>query len=257
MPPEYEILKARIHNCLERRLQQKREEELRGQLEHLLLNVRNAERTADRLLMSIFPKDAVRELKSTNTIAPRRHEEVAVLFCDIVGFTPYCESHPPDQVLQRLETLVEGQEEVAEKHGVEKVKTIGDCFMAVAGLERPGEQAILDSVRCGLELAKMPRERALDWQVRVGIHAGPVVSGKIGQTKFTYDLWGDTVNTAARIEAAAPAECVYVSATVWQRISSHCTGSSQGFIQLKGKGDVELFRVDGFTDTPSPESTSN
>lgn len=244
MPPEYEILKARIENCLERMRQRKRESELRGQMEQLLLAKQDAVKRSDRLLRSIFPRDAVRELQETSHITPRRHDDVTILFCDIVGFTPYCESHEADEVVEKLEMLVEAQEEIAERHGVEKVKTIGDSFMAVAGLDDAGEQAPLNCVRCGLEFVKLPQNLPVEWQVRVGIHAGPVVSGKIGHRKFAYDLWGDTVNTAARVEAEAAPNTVYVSAQVWDRIGPQCRGESQGLFRLKGKGDLELFRVD-------------
>jgi class 3 adenylate cyclase len=244
MPPEYELLKARIENCLVRRVQQKREAELRGDLERLLLSLRDAERDADRLLRSIFPKDAARELKETHAIAPRRHDDVAVMFCDVVGFTPYCDTHPPDEVVSLLELLVEEQERLAEQYGVEKIKTIGDAFMAVAGLRDPGDEALLNCVRCGLEFARCPGKLRAGWQVRVGIHAGPVVAGKIGRTKFGYDVWGDTVNVAARIERQAAPETVLVSAAVWQRVGSRCRGASQGSVALKGKGEIELFRVD-------------
>jgi class 3 adenylate cyclase len=212
-----------------------------------LLDVQEANRKADRLLQSIFPKAAVRELKETDTIVPRRYDDVVVLFCDVVGFTPYCESHPPDLVVKNLQLLVEAQEEVAERYGVEKVKTIGDGFMAVAGLTNPGDDALLDCIRCGIELSGLPKRLPLEWQVRVGIHSGPVVAGKIGRRKFAYDLWGDTVNTAARIETEAQAETVFVSAAVWNRINTRCRGSSQGMIPLKGKGEIELFRVDEVT----------
>lgn len=245
MPPSYEILKARIENSLQLRQQQKSEAELRDRLERLLLDVKDAEKRADRLLGSIFPQEAVRELKATNNIQSRRHEDVAVLFCDIVGFTAYCESEKADKVVRRLETLVEAQEDIAEKHEVEKVKTIGDAFMAVSGLTEPGDDALLNAVSCGLEFINLPKELQLDWQVRVGIHAGSVVSGKLGRRKFAYDLWGDTVNTAARIESEAEPGTLFVSDSVWQRISSRCRGVSQGRITLKGRtAPVELFHVE-------------
>jgi class 3 adenylate cyclase len=244
MPLEYEVLKARIENCLTRRFQQKRERELQLQMQRLLVEVQEANRKTERLLQSIFPKDALRELKHTNTISPRRLNDVAVLFCDIVGFTAFCESHSPDDVVEVLQKLVEAQEQVAERHGVEKVKTIGDCFMAVAGLQAPGDAALIDCIRCGIELAALPSQLAMGMQVRVGIHAGPAVAGKIGHKKYTYDLWGDTVNTACRVESEATPQTVFVTSAVWTRVGHRCQGDSQGMIHLKGKGEVELYRVD-------------
>lgn len=247
MPPPPEILRARIENALTRRTQQKREVQLRGQLEDALIRANSAEKAADKLLRSIFPRDAVAELKKDGRIVPRRHEDVAVLFCDVVGFTPYCESHPADEVVKHLETLVEAQEKAAEEYGVEKVKTIGDCFMAVAGLIDPGDPSLLAAVRYALELAGLPARLKLPeaWRVRVGVHAGKVVAGQLGQRRFAYDLWGNTVNQAARIQGAADPGTVFVSAPVWHRISDRCQGKSRGPFELKGLQDkVELFQVE-------------
>jgi class 3 adenylate cyclase len=116
--------------------------------------------------------------------------------------------------------------------------------MGVAGLHESGDAALLDCVRCAIEFIKLPKLLALGCQVRAGVHAGPVVAGKVGQRKYSYDLWGDTVNTAARIQTRAAPETVFVSAAVWKRISNRSTGISQGLVELKGKGQTELFRVD-------------
>jgi len=245
MPPSYEILKARIENALERRRQQKREAELRNHLEKTLLEVKEAEEQAERLLRSIFPPEAVRELKQYNRITPRRHEDVAIVMSDIVGFTPYCESNEPAIVVQQVEKLVEAQETIAESFGVDKIKTIGDAFMGAAGLKSPGDESLLDCVRCARAFVDLPQELGLEWQIRVGVHCGPIIAGKVGQEKFSYDLWGDTVNTAARIQSAASPGTLFVSSDIWQRVASNCTGVSQGLLELKGKTKkMEVFRVD-------------
>jgi class 3 adenylate cyclase len=170
---------------------------------------------------------------------------VAVLFCDVVGFTPYCENREPEEVIAHLQRLVELYEALALRHGLQKIKTIGDSFMASAGLLTPTENPVLESVRCGLEMLQMPLELPCNWQVRVGIHVGPAMAGVVGHRQYLFDLWGDTVNTAARVESHGAEGCVNVSEAAWRMVRDHCYGTSQGLIQVKGKGQMELFRVDG------------
>jgi CheY-like chemotaxis protein len=227
------LLRARIGACLEKK---KLRDQEAGYLERL-----KAERSrADDLLHAIFPPGAVQELKASNTVRPRRYENVAVLFCDVAGFTAYCERNPPEQVVAELEALVERLEEIADRHGMEKIKTVGDAFLATAGLLRRANDPVLVAVRCGLEMVEAARSQSPFWEARVGIDHGPVVAGIIGRRQYLFDLWGDTINTAARIVAQAPVGAVVVTASTWLAIRDHCRGRSRGLVELKGKGAVEL-----------------
>jgi class 3 adenylate cyclase len=135
-------------------------------------------------------------------------------------------------------------EVIAERHGLEKIKTIGDAFMAAAGLLHPVENASLLCVKSGLEMVAAA-SRILDGgQVRVGIQCGPVVAGVVGHRTYLFDVWGDTVNTAARIESTGLPGFVSVTRDVWERVAQDCRGESRGTIELKGKGPKEVFRVD-------------
>ena len=122
-----------------------------------------------------------------------------MLFGDIVSFTPYCERHPAEEVVANLDRLTRACEELVRAHGLEKIKTIGDCVMATANLLEPHPDPVLASVRCAFAIAEAARANPAGWQIRIGIHLGPVVAGVVGQSKFTFDLWGDTVNVAARL----------------------------------------------------------
>jgi len=227
------LLKARIGASLEKR-------RLRLQEESYTRDVETEKRRADDLLHSMLPPGAVRELKATNEVRPRRYEEVAVLFCDIVDFTSYCDKNPPEQVIAELQTLVEEYERIVAFHGMEKIKTIGDALLATAGLLQRVDDPLVAAVRCGLDLVEGTRRVHPHWGIRVGVHHGPVVAGIVGRQQFLFDLWGDTVNTASRIAAAANVNSIFMSSLGWMRIRHRCQAKSHGSFELKGKGKLEL-----------------
>jgi len=210
-----------------------------------LRQIEAEKKRADELLHVILPDEIVEELKATNRVRPRRYEDVAVLFCDVVGFTPYSEKHPPEEVVAHLQELVEAYEDLALRHELQKIKTIGDAFMAAAGLLRPVPNPVLAAVECGLGMVERIRAMPAGWTVRVGIHAGPLVAGVVGHRQYLFDVFGDTVNTAARVESHGVPGAVAVSATAWRRIADRCRGQSLGLVPVKGKGELEIFRVDG------------
>ena len=235
------LLQARIGACLEKKRLRDRE------VSHLR-QIEAEKQRANELLHNILPRTVADELKETSVVKPRRFENVGVLFCDIAGFTSYCDGHSPEEVHGHLQALVEAFERLASAHGLEKIKTIGDSFMAAAGLLAPMDEPALACARCGLAMLQVARALPPHWQVRVGVHAGPVIAGVVGLQKFQYDIWGDTVNLAARLEHAAQAGMLCVALETWMRIQSRCRGRSLGRFALKGKGDVELFSVESVAD---------
>jgi class 3 adenylate cyclase len=232
------ILEARIGAALERK-------RLRDREALHLARIEEEQQRADKLLRVILPGVVVEELQARSRVAPRRREEVAVLFTDVVGFTTYCDRHDPDRVMQGLQEMVEMFEECAERHGLEKIKTIGDAFMAAAGLLEPADDPVLACVRCGLDMVAGTKDLASGWTVRVGIHHGEVMAGIVGHKKFLYDVWGDTVNTASRVESNGLPGQVCVSKEAWQKVEGKCRGRSRGMVEVKGKGAMELFVVEG------------
>lgn len=232
------LLRARIGASLEKKRLRDRE------VVHLR-RIEEEKRRADDLLRVILPDDVVHELKSTNAVRPRRYEDVAVLFSDIVGFTPWSATRQPEEILENLQQLFLGFEELAARWDMYKIKTIGDAFMSTANLVIPVENPLYNAVCCGLEMADTARQLPAHWEVRVGIHCGPVMAGVAGHHRYLYDLWGDTVNTASRVESHGVRGAVCVSGAAWRKVAHLFEGESRGIVAVKGKGEMEIVRVLG------------
>jgi adenylate cyclase len=214
-------------------------------LREALTEAQESRKQADQLLHALLPKKAADEIRSIGTVIPRRYENVAVLFCDVTNFTAYCDKHEPEEVVSRLDALFVIFERIAAKHGLEKIKTIGDGFMAAAGLLHKVDDPVGTAVRCGLEMTSTLIDAHLGWEVRVGVHAGPVVAGVVGQERYQFDIWGDTVNVAARMVGMSAPGSVAATKEIWDQISSAFEGEALGEIQVKGKGLVPIFGLRG------------
>ena len=206
-----------------------------------LIEAKEARNQADQLLHALLPKMAADEIRSIGTVIPRRYENVAVLFCDVTNFTAYCDQHEPEDVVSRLDALFVIFERVAAKHGLEKIKTIGDGFMAAAGLLHRVDDPVGAAVRCGLEMSQTLIDAHLGWEVRVGMHAGPVVAGVVGQERYQFDIWGDTVNVAARMVGMSTPGSVAATKDIFDRFGSSFDGEALGEIDVKGKGMISVF----------------
>jgi adenylate cyclase len=210
-------------------------------LQEALTEAREARKQADQLLHALLPKKAADEIRSIGTVIPRRYENVAVLFCDVTNFTAYCDKHEPEEVVSRLDALFVIFERIAAKHGLEKIKTIGDGFMAAAGLLHQVDDPVGRAVRCGLEMTSTLIDAHLDWEVRVGVHAGPVVAGVVGQERYQFDIWGDTVNVAARMVGMSAPGSVAATKEIFDQIASAFDGEALGELDVKGKGTIPVF----------------
>ena len=238
LPKPFEpiLLQARITSSLAKKLWRDREQQYLQQIE-------TEKKRADELLHVILPDAIVAELKETNRVKPRQYAETAVLFTDIVGFTPYCDAHSPEEVVANLQSLIETYEHLARKYDLQKIKTIGDAFMAAGGLLQKLDNPVLNCVQCGLEMITAAHNLPAQWHVRVGIHIGTVMAGVVGHQQYLFDVWGDTVNTAARIESHGKADAVNLSPTAMQQVQADIKADSLGLIDIKGKGSLEIFYV--------------
>ena len=210
-------------------------------LQEALSEAQEARKQADQLLHALLPKKAADEIRSIGTVIPRRYENVAVLFCDVTNFTAYCDKHEPEDVVSRLDALFVIFERIAAKHGLEKIKTIGDGFMAAAGLLQKVNDPVGSAVRCGLEMTSTLIDAHLGWEVRVGVHAGPVVAGVVGQERYQFDIWGDTVNVAARMVGMSAPGSVAATKETFDLIASAFDGEALGELDIKGKGAISVF----------------
>lgn len=232
------VLRARLAACIEK-------QRLRARARQQLALLTAESQRANKLLRVLLPEAVADELQATGSIVPRRHEQVAVMFADIVGFTAYCDRHFPEEVLASLQDLFTRFESLALECGVQKIKTIGDSFMGAAGLFTEEVRPALPCVELGLKMLAVLADHPTGWQLRVGVHVGPVVGGVAGTRQFLYDIWGDTVNTAQRIEHAGPVGVVCVSEAARAQVAPHFAVRALGAVEVKGKGSVELFAVEG------------
>lgn len=227
------LLRARLGACLERKKSRDRQARFMEQ-------IREEKEKSNQLLEVILPFAAARELKATGRVEPRTYDDVAILFCDIVGFTHFCSQHPAAEVVGHLEGLIEAFEEISVRHQMEKIKTIGDEYMATAGLLMPNSDPLVSCVKAGLEMITAARSMSPQWEVRVGVNIGPVVAGMVGKQKYQYDVWGDTVNLAARMTGYGDTGTVVVTQEVWPHLDHLCHGRSLGAVEVKGKGPIEM-----------------
>jgi class 3 adenylate cyclase len=212
-------------------------------LQEALSEAHEAREQADQLLHALLPKKAADEIRSIGTVIPRRYENVAVLFCDVTNFTSYCDVNEPEDVVSRLDALFVIFERVTAKHGLEKIKTVGDGFMAAAGLLQDHDDPLGAAVRCGLEMAATLIDAHLGWEVRVGVHSGPVVAGVVGQERYQFDIWGDTVNVAARMVGMSAPGSVAATREIWEQLSSSFSGEALGELEVKGKGTIAVYGI--------------
>ena len=205
-----------------------------------VIEQKNAEN--ERLLRNILPGVIAERLKQGEKSIADGFADVTVLFADVVGFTAFSSHTPAAELVSLLNDLFSRFDAASQRHGIEKIKTIGDCYMAVCGLPTPR----LDHARAMIEMARdMVRElgqfnhdRGTNLQLRIGLNSGPVVAGVIGSIKFIYDLWGDTVNLASRMETTGVPGAIQVSESVYRELSEEYPFEERGLIEVKGKGKL-------------------
>ncbi|MCF8237878.1 MAG: tetratricopeptide repeat protein [Saprospiraceae bacterium] len=207
---------------------------------------------SDDLLLNILPAATARELKETGRAQARHYDSVTVLFTDFSGFTATAAKLAPADLVAELDTCFRAFDAITGRHGIEKIKTIGDAFLCVGGLPEEREGHALDVVKAAQEMQTWMENRAAElekegrpfFRMRAGIHTGPVVAGVVGDRKFAYDIWGDTVNTAARMESNGEPGRINLSAATWEEVKGEINCTPRGAIEAKGKGKLEMYFVE-------------
>ena len=204
---------------------------------------------SDELLLNILPATIADELKETGTVDPRFYSSASIMFSDFTGFTKLSEQMEPKSLIELLNQYFSTFDGIVEKHGLEKLKTIGDSYMCVSGLLAETRGHAIRVCLASLEIQnymkrmneKREKMRMPRWDMRIGIHSGPVIAGVVGARKFTYDIWGDTVNTASLLEQNGEAGRVNISATTYQHVNEMFDIEERGKITSGKKGDIPMY----------------
>jgi len=213
---------------------------------HLALD--HLHRENQRLLLNVLPASIAEKLKQQVGIIAERFDDVSVLFADLVGFTPLSARLTPTQLIELLNRVFSGFDELAGRYGLEKIKTIGDAYMVAGGLPEPQPDHLAAIAKLGLAMHENIQQIGAEFgglSVRAGLHVGSVIAGVIGIRKFIYDVWGDTVNTASRLESHGVAGRVQVSETVHLRLKERFDFEPRGTVELKGRGPMTTYLLRG------------
>lgn len=230
------------------------------QLERNSLEIRVQERTkelasekkkADELLLNILPFEIAEELKIKGEAEPRAYEEVTVMFTDFKGFTQVAETMSAENLVSDLDNCFYYFDEVMDRLKVEKIKTIGDSYMCAGGLPNANKTNPIEVVLAAMEIRNFMNQlkeikKSVEqpyWELRIGIHTGPVIAGVVGKRKFAYDIWGDTVNTASRMESSGTPGEINISAVTYSKVKDFFICEHRGKIAAKNKGDIDMYYV--------------
>jgi class 3 adenylate cyclase/tetratricopeptide (TPR) repeat protein len=210
---------------------------------------------SEKLLLNILPEETAAELKEKGYASPRQYGMVTVLFTDFVGFTMVAEKMTPEEIIRELDYCFLEFDRIIDRHNLEKIKTIGDSYMCAGGIPLANETNPFDVVAAAIEIrdfmdaTKKAREADGEeyWQLRIGVHTGRIIAGVVGKNKFAYDIWGDAVNTASRMESSGEAGKVNISGSTYEIIKDHYTCSYRGKVKAKNKGEVDMYFVESPT----------
>ena len=205
---------------------------------------------SDELLLNILPEEIAKELKNQGKVISSRFESVSVLFTDFKDFTGYSENVSPEILVESVDYYFSKFDEIMDKYHLEKIKTVGDSYMCAGGLPFPTTDHAFKTVMAGIEIAEFVEKnrepsnsKMIPFEVRIGINSGPVVAGVVGKKKFAYDIWGDTVNIASRMESNSEPGCINISENTYNLIKEHFNCRYRGEIAVKNKGMMKMFYV--------------
>jgi len=239
-------------------------EAVEDQLSETNFELGREKKKADDLLLNILPNETADELKRWGVSPARLYESVTVMFTDFRGFTQISEQLSPQRVVSELDLCFRAFDDITSRYQIEKIKTIGDSYMCVGGLPKENRTHPRDVVNAALEMqrymAVLKREKMKVgdpyFEMRVGIHTGPVVAGIVGYKKFAYDLWGDTVNTASRMESAGEIGKVNISGATYALVQRWFECNYRGKVAAKNKGEIDMYFAESELRAAPPRRTA-
>lgn len=207
---------------------------------------------SEALLLNILPAEMAMELKEKGGATPRQYEKVSVLFSDFSGFTRIAESMSPQALIEELNICFRAFDEIVESHNLEKIKTIGDAYMCAGGIPVPNDSNPSDAVAAALEMQVYMNARILEkraqgldyWNMRIGIHTGEIIAGVVGIKRFAYDIWGDTVNVASRLESSSEIGKINISGDTYELVKDNFSCTYRGEVAVKHKGEISMYFVE-------------
>ena len=248
-PPNNTLLRARVTTSLEKKRLRDMDRLLFARLQEEKELVEIEKEKSERLLLNILPGTIAGRLKAGEKTIANGHPIVSVMFADLCGFTALSRKTTPENLVRMLNEIFTAFDNIVESHRVEKIKTIGDCYMMVGGLPNHRDDhahVVADAAIEMVEALKRINEKnGTELAMRIGIHSGPVVAGVIGKIKFTYDLWGDTVNVASRMESSGMPGRIHLSEQTRATLDSHFILEERGMVECKGLGQVKTFFLNG------------
>jgi len=248
-PPNPTLLRARVTTSLEKKRLRDLDKLRFAQIQAEKELVEIEKEKSERLLLNILPGTIAGRLKGGEKTIANGHQTVSVMFADLCGFTALSRKTTPADLVTMLNGIFTAFDTIVEKHGVEKIKTIGDCYMLVGGLPTHREDHAQVVADVALEMVQalnhINQVNGTELAMRIGIHTGPVVAGVIGKIKFTYDLWGDTVNVASRMESSGAPGKVHLSEQTQSALGKDFILEERGMVECKGLGQVKTFFLTG------------
>lgn len=230
-------------------------EQQRELIEQQHQKLEEEQKKSESLLHNILPVSIAERLKNNPSVIADSFKNTTILFSDIVGFTEFSEAIPPDELVNLLNHVFSIFDRLAEKHRLEKIKTIGDAYMVAGGIPAPRQDHADAVIKMAIEmqegLTQFNLENNQTFDIRIGIHTGTVVAGVIGIKKFIYDVWGDTVNTASRMESHGIPGKIQVSEATYDLLKSKYEFKERGVIEIKGKGQMKAYLLQGKKDNPN------
>jgi len=219
--------------------------------------IENERNRSDNLLLNILPAETAEELKEHGKAKAQSYESVSILFTDFKGFTSIAATMTPEELVKEIHENYRAFDEIVTKYNVEKIKTIGDAYMAAGGLPAPNKTHALDVAKAAVEIRDYVEELKIRrqqegkpfFEIRIGIHTGPVVAGIVGIKKFAYDIWGDSVNIASRMESNSEPGKINISQTTYDLVKNVANCKYRGEFEAKNRGKLKMYFLDNFKET--------